>query len=187
MLRLFQLPGEDYARLDDVADYEVLTGHPAIRGHLCTALSFFAREAVDFDPVKRSFTVRDRPLATADNYSKVAALIATLCGVEQPSAAPKLKNARARELFDKLARLRETRGKTAGDTLELKDLLSILCAMNGNGIDVFNVAELTIYQVYEHFERLKLKESHNRVLPVWANGHLREHDKLPEWISRTKL
>lgn len=81
----------------------------------------------------------------------------------------------------------ESKQTSNDEGLDLKDICSILCSAPDNGINILNIGDLTIYQVYEQFERLNIKEKHDRLLPVWANGHLGDKEKLPEWIIKTKL
>ncbi|RXZ83375.1 hypothetical protein EBB07_06055 [Paenibacillaceae bacterium] len=184
---LFNLSEAEMETLAPYPDYEVLTEHPAIRAHICQAFSFFTKVEVTFDHINHAFNANGHVFIHRDNYRDLSCIVDELNGIDRKEDSLRFKNNKAREIFDKLSKLRAKQKKTTNDALEFKDILSILCHAEGNGLNIFNIQQLTIYQVYEHFERLNLKESHNRILPVWANGHLKENDKLPEWIVKTKM
>jgi hypothetical protein len=189
LLDLFRIDEQLYASVLNENDYDVLTDNPTIVNHICNALAFFVKDEVLYDIKRSVFTCNNTDFVAKDNYEKIAEIISQLnCSVSKNQGSkPTFKNDTAKMKFMKLLELRKKYQKQDENALELKDILSILCNSEGNGISIFNVGELTIYQVYEHFERLNLKESHKRTLPVWANGHLGKDDKLPEWVTKTKL
>lgn len=119
-----------------------------------------------------------------ENYLEFRNVLYELNGVKEDQA-PKFRNKKAEEYYYKMLEVRKKHNQDSG--LYLKDICSILCNAEGNGISVFNIGELTLYQVYEHFERLSVKESHRRMLKVWANGHLKEDTKLQDWLVKTNL
>lgn len=185
LLHLFNVSQNDYDRIADTDDYEVLSDHPSIIPHICRALSFFAKEEVLFDVATRSFITSESVLVNSDNYKIVQSIIRELNGI-QTNVTPKKMTGKAKAFHERM-NFFKSKLKKSDDDIELKDMLSILCSANGNGIDIFNVGGLTIYQVYEHFERVTVKENYDRILPVWANGNLKENAKFPEWIKRTRL
>lgn len=188
LLDLFGLHQESYSQIENENDYDVLTDHPAITQHISTALSFFSRENVSYDDHTSSFlTQNQHVLVNKDNYTYVSSVIREMNGISEPSIPQyTAKSNKAKLIYAEMMKYEKNEVKH-DDSLDLKDVLSILCNAKDNGINVFNVMDLTIYQVYEHFERMNIKENHDRILPVWANGHLPETQKLPEWITKTKL
>lgn len=147
-------------------------------------LSFFSSDKVEFfDGV---FYIRNEILVSKENYRHVSEIIRELNGIrEQENKKLKFRNKKAEQNYYLMLEMQKKYEKQ--EELSLKDYCSILCNAEGNGISVFNIGELTIYQVLEHFERLSVKESHRRMLQVWANGHLKEDVKLQEWLIKTKL
>ncbi|MFF2834290.1 hypothetical protein ACFVSK_21200, partial [Cellulosimicrobium cellulans] len=101
---------------------------------------------------------------------------------EQGSSKP---NSKAAKLLEQMKSF-EQQINSNEDGMELKDICSILCIAPDNGINIHNIGEMTIYQVYEQFERMASKDEFNRALPIWANGHWDSKEKFPEWIKRTK-
>ncbi|ALS22309.1 hypothetical protein IJ22_19350 [Paenibacillus naphthalenovorans] len=186
---LFNLSSENYEEIENEDAYELFVSIPAIRDVLKNALCFFTRENVEFDSILFAYVANNQVIIDKENYVEVSNVISELNGiVEEKNKSVKFKNKKAKELYEKREKLRvKYKKNTTDDSLGLKDILSILCNADGNGVNVFNVGQLTIYQVYEHFERLNIKEQHTRLLRVWANGYLSKDDKLPEWITKSKL
>lgn len=155
---------------------------------IANAISFFAKASVTFSLEHQVFMHGDIPFVSKENYKEVAQCIRVANGhSEKPEDRMKPKNSKAQALMEQMKKIQQQLSEKATQkegTMDLKDILSTLCNVEGNGINIFNCADLTLYQVYEHFERTQLKESHKRLLPVWANGHLGS-DKLPEWIKTT--
>lgn len=118
------------------------------------------------------------------NYKEYVNIIRQLNGIEEEKK-PVFRNQKAKEMYEMMQEKRKKYNKNK--SLELKDVLSILCAADGNGIDVFNCNKLSVYQIYEHFERLTLKEANYRMVQVWANGHLDKSSSLQEWMTKTTL
>lgn len=185
---LFQLSEEQMKEIEPVDAFELFVAIPVIQEELRKALAFFACETVDYDADLSAYVVQGQVFVDQDNYRDIAKVILEINGIMEPSKEIKFKNTKAKTMYAKLQKLRSKyKQHSADEALGLKDILSILCHVEGNGINVFNVGQLTIYQVYEHFERLNLREQHRRMLKVWANGYLGKEDKLPEWLVQSKL
>ncbi|WP_339194042.1 hypothetical protein MKY95_19605 [Paenibacillus sp. FSL P4-0176] len=183
---LFGVSNDAINEISELDDFEILTSEEAIRNHIASSLSFFVHGEVEFDPIYQAFMLEDRVLISRNNYLEIADVIKQLNCSKAESEKLNTTSSKAKEMLKKMMMF-EQKQKKQDDGLDFKDILSVLCAANGNGIDIFNVKNLTIYQVYEQFERLTTKDSFDRILPVWANGHLGKDDKLPEWIKKTKL
>ncbi|WP_440110358.1 hypothetical protein [Paenibacillus sp. QZ-Y1] len=186
LLDLFNVSEEEYELIKDTSDYDILTDHPNLREYMVNSLSFFTRSSVCFDIESCSFKVNGTEFVNKSNYNDYSLAIKLLNAMDMEPEYETKKTAKARAFQDRINFFKKKTQKKE-DKLEIKDILSILCNAGNNGINIFNVGTLTIYQVYEQFERLNVRESFNRLHPVWANGHLGENTKLPEWIKRTKL
>ncbi|MEC0210236.1 hypothetical protein P4H70_14960 [Paenibacillus ehimensis] len=185
---LFGINDENYSLIENEDTFDILTSIPAVVHETEKAFSFFTKADVKYDLTSSSFMAEDVIFVNKHNYLEVSEIIKKLNGMSIDENKPiKFKNEKAKKLHEKLQQLKKKYQKSDADSLDLKDMLSILCNADGNGIDVFNVGKLTVYQVYEHFERLNMKEQHKRLLKVWANGYLGSDDKLPEWIIKSKL
>lgn len=186
---IFKVSDDDYEMVENTDDYEVLTGHPVVSKYISEAISFLTKKEVMFDGKTKSFFVLDdqnksKYFLSEKNYLEFQEVVYNLNGLEKKEKTA-FKNDRVKKKYKQMMALKNQYNK--GNDFELKDMLSVLCNADGNGINIFNIGELTMYQVHEQFERLSIKEKHYRVLQVWANGLLKENDKLPEWIIKTKL
>ncbi|GAA4880633.1 hypothetical protein GCM10023310_71070 [Paenibacillus vulneris] len=184
---IFGVSDENYLSIKNENSFDVLTSIPTVVNATKEAISFFSKCEIDFDHISSSYISSGSPIITKENYCEFSKIIKRLNGINEEDASIKYKNEKTKMLHEKLLKLRAKYKKNENESLDLKDLLSILCNADGNGINIFNVGNLTIYQVYEHFERLNIKEQHTRLLKVWANGYLGKDDKLPEWIIKSKL
>ncbi|OME55386.1 hypothetical protein BSK59_12970 [Paenibacillus odorifer] len=189
---LLSIPQEEYDEIEYEDSFEILTENSELVRHISEAISFFLKTDVVYDEKSKTFFVKqdDEYLSflNIDNYTEFAEALLIANGSENDKKPPlKFKNKRSEIMFKEMAKLRKKNNERKTDTIELKDILSILCNYKGNGINIFNVHQLTIYQTYEHFERLGLQYQRDALLPVWANGYLKEGTKLPEIIIKTKL
>lgn len=165
--------------------YELFTSQGVLIQFLTQALSFFTKRKIEYHEIGKFFYIDECKILHSKNYEQFSTLLKEINGIWEEEQT-KFKNNKAKELFEKMQKLKQ-KIKKKNDSLGLKDILSILCDAEGNGINIFNVGSLTIYQVYERYERLNLKENHRRILGVWSNGLLKEADQLPEWIVKSKL
>ena len=186
LLDLFQIEQDRFDSIADENDFAVLTDHPSIREHICKSLSFFVKDDVYFDVKTESFMVGEIPFININNFVEFQTCIREVNGSSGIEEKEKKMSAKAKKFQERINSFKK-KAKKKDDEIELKDIASILCSADGNGINVFNVGQLTIYQAHEQFAQVNVKEEHKRLLPVWANGHLSEGTKLPEWIKRTKF
>ncbi|MBV6713977.1 hypothetical protein [Paenibacillus chitinolyticus] len=186
---LLRIPEPNVELLHQADAFELLTASLPIRNEIAKALSFFTKQPIVFDEERNAFYGTSEASVNRKNYKNFISVIQETNGIsEQDKQTVSFKNDKAKKMYNKLQKLRDQYKKTnTSDSLGLKDILSILCNADGNGIHIFNVSQLTIYQVYEQFERLNLKEQHTRLLRVWANGYLGKDEQLPEWLVKSRL
>lgn len=97
---------------------------------------------------------------------------------------------KARELLKKRKKLREKvnqlknkDGENDGEPLTIDDLVSILCA-NGNGINVFNVWDLSFYTFNDQFNRMKMFEDFQINVHSLLAGADPNEIELKHWMSK---
>lgn len=183
---LFGVSNDEINGISEVDNFDILTSEKVIRDHIASSLSFFVHGEVIFNSIYQAFMLEDKVLIAKSNYIEIVEVINQLNCNEQDTKKFKATSSKAEEMLKKMMMF-EKKQKKKDDGIDFKDMLSILCTANGNGIDIFNIRNLTVYQVYEQFERLTTKDSFDRALPVWANGHLGKDDQIPDWIKKTKL
>ncbi|WP_168122024.1 hypothetical protein [Paenibacillus sp. HB172176] len=188
--KILDFSDKDFEYYQGSNSYYALTKDPILTEKICESLSFFTKEKVLYDEKATCFHINENQVCNATDYHSFSNLIKQLNGIgELDQSEVKFKNEKAKRVFSKILKLKENSKKVNNkNQLDIKDILSILCNAPDNGIDIFNVSKLTIYQVYEHFERFQLKETNRRHLPLWTNGRqLQEGSELPEWILKTNL
>lgn len=196
MVDLFGEEEKEIKYLNDTLDekdrYYFLLSNVTIQELVYDALCFFSKQnKIIFDTEDCCFKYEEETLISSDLYLIISDIIREINGIAKPKPekAPRFKNKIAEDMYYEMMKrkkeLESKKNKNSG--LDLKDMLSILCVFQGNGISLDNVGNFTIYQIKEQFERLTLKESHNRILPLWASGNMDEKSKVPEWMTKTKI
>ena len=94
-------------------------------------------------------------------------------------ARKKLKLAKAKARAEQAAKHR-------GKEITLPDIVSSLCAY-GVGYTLFNVWDLTIYQLYDQFKRLQLKENYETGTQMLLAGVDSKKVDLQYWIKKITL
>jgi len=127
-----------------------------------SALSFFIVEKVKYFKEFNGFLVfADKNSETptgvinADNYGMLASFILQINCVSGNKQEAKKISKKAQELMDKIAKEKAKIAKTnkANDDFEIANIISAVCAKH-NSINLINVWDLTVYQLYDQFQRL---------------------------------
>jgi hypothetical protein len=93
---------------------------------------------------------------------------------------------KAKELIDKLKYFRQkVKEKNQDKGLDLSDIISIAAAHSGN-INIFNVWDLTVYQLYSLYIRLMMKENFGLEYAKYIQGEDPKNLKLDHWASKLK-
>ena len=94
-------------------------------------------------------------------------------------ARKRLKLAKAKERAEKSA-------KNNGKEIEFADIVSSLCAY-GVGYTIFNVRDLTLYQLYDQFNRLQAKSNYEMGTQMILAGADKKKIDLQYWIKKNSL
>ena len=70
-----------------------------------------------------------------------------------------------------------------GERLTLDDLVSIVCA-NGNGINIFNVWDLSFYAFNDQFNRMKMFDDYQISVQSLLAGADPNEIELKHWMSK---
>lgn len=97
-------------------------------------------------------------------------------------------NDKAKELLEKRRKARERLNRAKnndsdGEPLTLDDLVSILCA-NGNGINIFNVWDLSFYAFNDQFNRMKMFDDYQISVQSLLAGANPNEIELKHWMSK---
>ena len=91
---------------------------------------------------------------------------------------------KARELIEKLKYFRQkVKEKNQEKGLDLSDIISIVAAHSGN-INIFNVWDLTVFQLYTLYIRLMMKENFGLEYSKYIQGEDPKNLKLDHWASK---
>lgn len=78
-------------------------------------------------------------------------------------------------------RLEREKNAKNGDGITLPDIITSLCAC-GVGYTMYNVWDLTIYQLYEAFERVQAKDKYDKEYAAILAGADPKKVKLKNWM-----
>lgn len=140
--------------------FVLITANPELCALFSTAFSFFMTEEVIFSEQHEIFLCMDAgaPVGTieASNYEDVCCCILQRNHVDSaPPSGKQFHNEKAGEIYEKLQRAKEKAPKAQrekqADT-SLPNLISALCVQH-NSINMINVWDLTVYQLYDQFLR----------------------------------
>ncbi|MGV2887101.1 hypothetical protein, partial [Paenibacillus taichungensis] len=135
LVDLFGVSSDVIDEISHLDDFEVLIDKEAIRDHIAESLSFFIHGEVKFDPIYQAFMLEDRVLISSSNYLEVVDVIKQLNCSKTETEKLNTTSIKAQEMLKKMMMF-EQKQKKQDDGLDLKDVLSVLCAANGNGIDI---------------------------------------------------
>lgn len=140
--------------------FVLMTASPELRALLCTAFSFFLTETAVFSEAHGCFLCMEaeQPVGCIDasNYEEVCGCILQRNHVDgaRPSGR-QFRNEKAREIYEKLQRAKAhppERERDRQADMSLPNLISALCVQH-NSINMCNVWDLTVYQLYDQFLR----------------------------------
>lgn len=139
--------------------FELLLAGESTAALLWAGLDFFFCGSVRFDPAQTAFVIEDsNPLfcGTVDkeNYPRVRHCILQANYITVPDEAePVYKNAKARQIAEKLRKAKTAQKKSsAANNLTLANMVSAL-AVQHNSLNLSNIWDLTVYQLYDQFFR----------------------------------
>ncbi len=152
------------------------------------ALDFFLVEQIKYFPKEKSFFVFDDtkddkgnliPISQINesSYSIVVDLILQRNSVVKKATnedEKKAKNETALKILRKLKKGQEEldKVKKVDKKMELGNIISSVAARNKNGLNILNIWDITIYQLYDQFNRVKINDSQDKTLTsvsVWGD------------------
>lgn len=156
---------------DALSVYFLFSFDPALRAAMLEALRFFLVGDVQFDETMFCFSVDGIPIGD-DMYDTIRRCILICSGAKDIEAvAPKFKNEKARKMYEKIqkGRAEMAAAKAAGGNNDttLPNLISALCAKHPS-INLCNVWDLTVWQLYDQFGRVCVNSQIDIVGLRWA-------------------
>lgn len=153
------------------------------------ALSVFFKENIRFCPSILSFIVGDpkeQRAISKSKYEPIKFILKKQNGIktEEPE---KYANPIAKQMAEKLKRMREKYSKSANTNVEQEydysDILSSVCAKHPS-INPLTIGELTIYSTLDQFKRLNMIDKYEIDIQSLLHGAKQEEVKLENWFNK---
>jgi hypothetical protein len=157
------------------------------------ALKFFFKEEINFQKSYGFYLgdIEENRVISLDNYEEIKYVIKRMnCLVSESEGKEKYNpvNERARKILEKLKKDKAIRERikqkeSDGESLDLFDLVSILSAY-GNGINIFNIWDLTFFQFNNQFNRMKILKDYEVNIQILMNTTEPDKVKMQHWLSK---
>ena len=191
---------EKYSQLSEAeralfTSYYLLTEVPSLRQCLSEALSFFISEPLQWDGRRHVFCTDgngggSQGQISDDNYMAVRrAIMLSNCLSVDDVESQKFKGKRGRAIYERImagraaAQKQKERSGTS-DSLTLPSIVSAVAARH-NSINLLNIWDLTIYQLYDQFAQLNKNFQVDVSSLKWAAWGTEQFD-YSLWYKSTK-
>lgn len=139
--------------------FDLLILNPVTRETLQKLFSFFFREQARFEEEENAYLLQPEGAdgapgkITRSNYEEVRAILLRLNYLSPPNMAA-AKNPRAQKILEKIQRGKEQQSARRKKDLDLSigNMVSALAAQH-NSLNMLNIWDLTVYQLYDQFFR----------------------------------
>lgn len=153
---------EDGQLPSSITSIQLITRIPELRAALLRALSFFLHADVLYADDVGYCIQRDDNVEylSLDQIRDIRSVILQFCNIQDDTetAPVKFKNARAKEIYEKIQRKKAEKQKASATSSEslsmtLPNLISAVAAYSPT-YNYLNIWQLTVYQFYDQFARL---------------------------------
>lgn len=190
----FDLPQE---QRDAMNMYFLIRGNNDLQEMYRRAFSFFMLEKVEYSDALEMFvtyTEKDEngkiiPIGVIreETFKDVIDCIMQLycISLEDKEKKVKFKNSKARKVWEKIQKGKKDFDKTNPQSkkFELANIISAVSAKS-QSLNIINIWELTVFQLYDQFQRLQINDVHGiqkHSVAVW--GDKKNTLDLTEWFS----
>lgn len=164
---LKSLGAEDGPEFDPYSLWDIMLSIPELANALLAALDFFVLGTITAH--EHEICVDGHPLSNQDLHD-IAAGVAQMNYIESDDESQhQFASERARRLWEKAKRGREglRKAKAKDANMDLPNLISALAA-RGTGYTLFNIWDLTVYQLYDQFARTNVNVQMDIYSSRWA-------------------
>lgn len=161
------LGAEDGPEYDSYSLWDIMLIIPELRANLLAALGFFVMGDVSLQG--DAICVGDHPLSDMDLYDIAAAVAKISCIEADDESQHVFANERTRRLWEKMQKGRAElrKAKNQDGNIDLLNLISAVSA-RGYGYTLFNIWDLTVYQLYDQFARMNVNVQMDIYSSRWA-------------------
>lgn len=151
-----------YEEQDKQSLYSLISVNVAFINLYIKIFDFFIAEDVLYDTENCRFVICiDNNLVgfiDENNFIDVVNCILQLNHIKiKKEKQLKFKNESARRAYEKIQKGREE-NKFSGIQIDFPHIISKFCIANNNGINILNVNELTVFQLYDQFEEYRFQK-----------------------------
>lgn len=181
----------------DITFFNFLVNDDVLKFEAAEALNFFFEEKVDFNEQYKIFvtyngqlTEDGKPQITgtihSKNYMDIVDIILQRINVKNDEIEKenvKVKNKLVEKLLAKMKKAALQQKKQSDKKMSLANLISALSSHHKN-ISIINIWDITIYQLYDQFNRTRLDDSYNILstsISVWGDKEKNFDEML--WLS----
>lgn len=150
------------------------------------AFAFFVDNTISFSNAMDSLFIKEEEYSfkEIEEISKIILLQNKFVSKNDDNFKP--LNDRAKKLREKILARKKKLSELKQDesnNIEFLDLISILCS-NANGISLFNVFELNLFQFNDQFNRMKMIDDYEVSIQALLHGADSKNIKIKHWISK---
>lgn len=174
---LFEMLGAD--KIEGLSVFDILVSNETLLGQTFLVLDFFFDEDIAYIRDQKKFILSKMDNIVGeidrDNFAEVASVILQRCAISsgEKENKPIFKNARAKQVWEKMYAKGAETPKDFADRkkYDIGNIISHL-ASRGSGLNILNIWNMTIYNVYDQFMILRTAEAHNissMSVAVWGD------------------
>jgi hypothetical protein len=166
--------------------FDALFFYDDIKNLFIEALSFFLKEKnIKCDTNLKIFFNGDTGCLDKNNFNEFVDCIKQINCLSIEDSI-KYANNRAKQIAEKLKKLKEKYLKNKKqEGLDFLDIISSVCAKHPS-INLFNVGNLTIYQLIDQFKRLNMVDNFYISVESLLHGAEKESIKIIHWAEQIK-
>lgn len=179
---------DDLQNLTDITLFEIVMKHEELRSLLLQAISFFVCDFIYYDDERTCICSNEKALIDKNNYIEIRNGILEMNGITNiPSSKEEmnLENDTAKRIQEKIEKGRSKfSSSNKNSTISFSEMISKVLSQN-YGYTLFNIWDLTVYQLYEAFRQATYNLSLNLAVSSWAAHPINKFD-FSIWDSTTK-
>ena len=132
--------------------FDIYRDNPYERQFFIEALSFFIDGEIEFK--NGEFLINNTNIINKEIYQKILEIIAEINCLKVNKQQETYANEKARKIAEKIQQAKQKRSSVQSkDSISLADIISAV-ASRKESLNLLNIWDLTIYQLYDHYNRL---------------------------------
>jgi hypothetical protein len=136
--------------------FDIYRDNPYERQFFIEALSFFIDGEIEFK--NGEFLINNTNIINKEIYQKILEIIAEINCLKVNKQQETYANEKARKIAEKIQQAKQKRSNVQSkDSVSLPDIISAV-ASRKESLNLLNIWDLTIYQLYDHYNRLIVED-----------------------------